>query len=159
MQKPHNGFTLLELLVVMVVVAILAAVAIPSYTDYIRKSRRTEATSALLRVANGMEKFLLANNTYPTAITELVNGSGGTLTGVGSMGLISSGPDWTTTSGNYAVSIVADADGPQSMRATPRIGTPQADDSECALLSLSMTGNRTSLDSSNADTTDVCWRD
>lgn len=60
----QGGFTLLELMIVVAVVAILAAIAIPGYQEQVRKTRRSEATAALLSVAQALERFSTVNGTY-----------------------------------------------------------------------------------------------
>lgn len=60
----NKGFTLIELMIVVAIVAILAAVAIPSYQDSVAKSRRADAKGALEGLAQSMERFFTANNTY-----------------------------------------------------------------------------------------------
>jgi type IV pilus assembly protein PilE len=70
--KPENtvrsrGFTLLELVIACAIVAILAAIAYPSYINSVQKSRRAEATAALLGVASQMERFSTEKGTYATA--------------------------------------------------------------------------------------------
>lgn len=62
--KDQKGFTLVELMIVVAIVGILASIAIPSYQDSVIKSRRTDATGALLIMANKMERFFTENNTY-----------------------------------------------------------------------------------------------
>ncbi|AHE97288.1 pilus assembly protein [Thioalkalivibrio paradoxus ARh 1] len=62
--RTARGFTLIELMIVVVVVAILAAIAYPSYLDYIRKSKRADAHTALLRVQLEQEKFRVSNPAY-----------------------------------------------------------------------------------------------
>jgi type IV pilus assembly protein PilE len=59
-----KGFTLIELMVAVAIVGILAAIAIPSYQESMRKSRRADAQSALLNIANAMERYFTQNNTY-----------------------------------------------------------------------------------------------
>jgi len=59
------GFTLVELMVTVMIAAILLAIAVPSYQAYIRKSRRTEAKTAVLDLA-GREETLFSTTT-PTA--------------------------------------------------------------------------------------------
>ena len=61
-----RGFSLIELLVVVVIVAILGLVAIPSYRQYNIRAQRTEAKTALLRLAANQERFYLQNNSYST---------------------------------------------------------------------------------------------
>ena len=49
------------------IVAILAAIAYPSYINSVQKSRRAEATAALLGVASQMERYSTEKGTYATA--------------------------------------------------------------------------------------------
>ena len=58
------GFTLIELMVVITIGAILLAIAVPSYTSQMRKSRRTEARTALLDLAAREERFFSTNSAY-----------------------------------------------------------------------------------------------
>ena len=62
-----RGFTLLELMIACAIVAILAAIAYPSYNSSVQKSRRAEATAALLGVASQMERWSTEKGTYATA--------------------------------------------------------------------------------------------
>lgn len=61
------GFTLVELMVVVAIVGILTAVAIPAYNQSIRKSRRTDAKSALLDLAGREERYYNTNGNLYTA--------------------------------------------------------------------------------------------
>ncbi|MFI3186333.1 MAG: prepilin-type N-terminal cleavage/methylation domain-containing protein, partial [Methylococcaceae bacterium] len=56
MKQSQAGFTLIELMVTVAIVGILAAIAYPSYQDSVRKSRRADASGALLGLANAMER-------------------------------------------------------------------------------------------------------
>ena len=67
----QRGFTLIELVIAMVIASILAAIAIPSYNSYIMKSRRTDAKSALLDLANLEERYYSTNNTYTSTPSNL----------------------------------------------------------------------------------------
>lgn len=62
-----RGFTLLEIMIACAIVAVLAAIAYPSYTNSVQKSRRAEATAALLGVASQMERFSTEKGSYATA--------------------------------------------------------------------------------------------
>jgi type IV pilus assembly protein PilE len=62
-----RGFTLLEVMIACAIVAILAAIAYPSYKNSIQKSRRADATTALLGVASQMERYSTEKGTYATA--------------------------------------------------------------------------------------------
>ena len=58
------GFTLVELMIVVAVIGILAAVAYPSYVEYIRQARRADAQSALLELAQFMERRYTTTGKY-----------------------------------------------------------------------------------------------
>ncbi len=61
------GFTLIELMIVVAIVGILMSIAYPSYQESVAKSRRSDATGALLVFANAMERHFTVNNTYKNA--------------------------------------------------------------------------------------------
>ena len=61
-----GGFTLIELMIVVVVIGILAAIAYPSYQEHVRKARRADAQTALLELAQFMERHYTANGKYLT---------------------------------------------------------------------------------------------
>jgi type IV pilus assembly protein PilE len=56
--------TLIELLVVCAIVAILARIAVSSYSSQMLRTRRVDATAALLQVQVAQEKFFLQNRAY-----------------------------------------------------------------------------------------------
>lgn len=58
-----SGFSLIELMVTVVIMSILASIAIPAYNAQIRKSRRTEAKTALLDLAGREERYFNTNST------------------------------------------------------------------------------------------------
>jgi type IV pilus assembly protein PilE len=62
-----RGFSLIEVMIACAIVAILAAIAYPSYVSSVQKSRRAEATAALLAVAAQMERYSTEKGTYATA--------------------------------------------------------------------------------------------
>ena len=62
-----RGFTLLELVITCAIIAILASIAYPSYINSVQKSRRAEATAALLGVASQIERWSTEKGTYATA--------------------------------------------------------------------------------------------
>ncbi len=58
------GFTLIEIMITVAIVAILAAIAYPAYRDQVRKTRRADATAALLDLAQFMERNYTESNGY-----------------------------------------------------------------------------------------------
>lgn len=63
------GFTLIELMIVVAVIALLASIALPSYNQYVLRSHRANARTALLQVAQWLERAATASGSYPTCNT------------------------------------------------------------------------------------------
>ena len=59
-----SGFTLVELMVTIMIGAILVTVAVPGFLQQIRKSRRTDAKTAILDLASREERLFSTTNTY-----------------------------------------------------------------------------------------------
>jgi type IV pilus assembly protein PilE len=149
-----GGFTLIELMITVSIVAILAAIAIPSYNAYIRKSRRTDAKSALLDMASLEERYFSSNNAYSSNPTDL--GYATTTPPI----FIST--DYTVTSANFNVTqAIAGGAG-----VTPKVATysftatpvgDQVNDTQCASFTVTSGGGQTATNSANADNTQTCW--
>ncbi|WP_353571709.1 type IV pilin protein [Candidatus Albibeggiatoa sp. nov. BB20] len=64
MYKPSKGFTLIELMIAVAIMAILVAIAVPNYTSYLVKSRRADAKTSLMTIAQLQETYFADNNSY-----------------------------------------------------------------------------------------------
>lgn len=136
MRKTDSGFSLVELMIVVAIVCILAAFALPSYRQHVIRSQRTDATSALLRIAANQEKFYIQNNRY------------GTFAEIGS-------PE--TENGWYTLAV-SDADAATfTATATVADGSGQEDDPHCAVFTINAAGQKLATDPGDADSTDQCW--
>ena len=149
MPRRAGGFTLIELMVVIVIATILATIAIPSYQAQIRKSRRTEARTALLDLANREERYFSLNNNYTDSQQAL--GYGTTNSGF---------TDVTVGSGYYTVTIVVTTGDPTKTPVvqpgytlTATATGPQASDTQCAKFTLDQTGTQ----GSSSAAASTCW--
>jgi type IV pilus assembly protein PilE len=139
--EPRNraaGVTLIELMVVVIVIGILGIVAIPSYRQFTLRAHRTEAKTALLRVATNQERWYLQNRTYTNDLNAL------------------GFPSMESENGVYVLAIpVANVD-TFTATATPKPGggtngVDMTQDPRCTSFTLNAQGVRTS-----APDTD-CW--
>jgi type IV pilus assembly protein PilE len=75
--KPRRtgGFTLVELMVTIVVASILISIAVPAYQSQVRKSRRTEARTAVMDLATREERYYSVNNDYTNSALQLGYGT------------------------------------------------------------------------------------
>jgi type IV pilus assembly protein PilE len=148
-RRRHAGFTLIELMIAVAVVVILLAVALPNFFDSMRKSRRTEAFTALSALQQGQERYRSNHSTYASALADA--GIGSATTSPGSYYSLSI----ATSPAPTATSYVATADGS---------GSSQANDGQCAKLSVKVENGDITYASCKSCTTftyassDACWK-
>ena len=135
-----SGFTLIELMVVLLIVGILGAVAVPAYRQHVIRAQRTEAKTALLRLAANQERHYLQNNTYTDDLAALGFGAG------------------VSENGVYTLSVpIADSVSYQAIAVpTPgggRNGADMGQDEACARFTIDAAGRRDAF----PDPDGTCW--
>lgn len=138
--RSATGFSLVELLVVVVIIAILSLVAVPSYRQYSIRAQRTEAKTALLRLAANQERFYLQNNTYSADLTALGFPLGISENGVYTLNILAA--DTNT----YQASAVPTPGGGTN-------GRSMTTDGECTQFTIDAQGLRTAM----PDPDNRCW--
>jgi type IV pilus assembly protein PilE len=141
------GFTLIELMVTIVIGAILVTIAVPSYTSQVRKSRRTDAKTALLDLATREERYSSLNNAYTNVSASLGYGTAGFPQSVGSGYYTISVAPPTAAAAGVAAAFTATA---------TAVGT-QTKDTQCQIFSIDSTGKQHATDSGGNDATTTCW--
>lgn len=66
-QPEHSkqvGFTFIELIIAVGIIGILARIAIGSYTESVNRAKRSQAQTAVISLAQVMERYFTKNNTY-----------------------------------------------------------------------------------------------
>lgn len=112
----QRGMTLLELMIVIAIVGILAAIAIPAFNTQVMEARRADARNSLFDWQLRQAEYFADNLSYANVST--INGSGGNTVDSGE--------------GYYDVTATSSSSSAFEMTATPKSGTTQASDSECA---------------------------
>ena len=146
-RKRQAGFSLMELMVVVAIVAIVSAVAYPSYTNYVVNTKRTAATTTLMKIADRQQQFFMDNKRYANSLTEL--GFGSTIL-------------WVSDNGNTVPAGDADAvyafglaniTPTQYLAFAAPIGQQQIRDKKCAALTIDHAGARQAY----GNNPDDCW--
>lgn len=128
-------------MIVTVVIGTLAVIAIPAYRGYSMRAQRTEAKSALLRLAANEERWYLQNNTYTNDLNALGFPMGLSENGVYTI-------DFTVAPDTVGFTARA--------RPTPgggSNGVDQTRDTECAVFTIDAQGVRTA----SPDPSGRCW--
>ena len=126
-------------MITVTIIAIVTSIALPSYREHVKRTMRTDATSALLRLAAEQEKFYISNNSYTTDLDDL--NITGTNEGLYTLAI---------TSENLVTTFIATAS------RTP--GESQEHDDKCASFSINANGNRGAIGDGSTDTTESCWK-
>lgn len=66
MQKEHEGFTLIEIMVVVVILGVLAALVAPSMLGRTGDARIIAAKSDINSIGNALDLYKLDNHNYPS---------------------------------------------------------------------------------------------
>ena len=112
----QDGMTLLELMIVIAIVGILASIAMPSFNNSVMKARRADARNSLFDWQLRQAEYFADNLSY--ASVSSINGSGANTVDSGE--------------GYYDITVTSFTTTTFQMTATPKSGTTQASDSECA---------------------------
>ncbi len=140
------GFSLIELMVTIAIAAMLLAIAVPSYLSQVRKSRRTEARTAVLDLATREERYFSVNNGYSLKDFDL--GYGGTATNSSAITNLKVGGGYYTVT----VTTPASATGQPGFKIVATVTGTQAKDAACQSFTVDQTGKQTSSPSTTG-----CW--
>jgi type IV pilus assembly protein PilE len=150
--KTHGvtGFSLIELMIVVVVVAILAAVAYPGYQDHVRKAKRAEAKTALLKAAQVQERNYSDKSTYVTDLALLF--------GQAANAPVYSGENAADNTSPYTIAVVAPTAACPINACFLLTAAPNAPytDAKCGNFTLTSTGARGWSTSGDPTTVSTC---
>jgi type IV pilus assembly protein PilE len=146
-RRGQHGFTLIELMIAVAIIGILLRIAFPAYQNQVMKSRRADAKTALLDLAQREERYLATANQYTTSAPALGYASTATVTSTSPMTIQNGSSTFYTievaTSGTTAFTATAKPTGAQL-----------AKDTQCANFIIDNTGRQTISGTGSA--TD-CW--
>jgi type IV pilus assembly protein PilE len=129
-----RGFTLVEMMITVAIVTILAAIAYPSYVNQVQRTRRTDGKSALMDMAQQLERCHTRFGRYDSDDCDVEL-------------------PFDSTEAFYSVDAVSITASTFTLAATPQ--NQQADDTTCGVLHLTSAGQQGSGDT-DTDTAH-CW--
>lgn len=136
MKNRQYGVTLLELMIVVAIIAIISAFAYPSYMQYVVSTKRTIATTALLRIADRQQLFFMDNKSFSNDLTEI---------GFGANPLVLADDGNEAAAGDsdavYSISLSNVAATTYTITAAPLHGQAERD-TDCVNLTLTHAGAR-----------------
>lgn len=138
MRKKVRGFTLIELMIAVAILGIIAAIAYPSYLDQVRKSKRSEARSALMQAANRQERFYTTQYEYTSTL------------GQGGLGM-------NSETENEAYTLTIDSPDADGFEISANAQGDQLND-DCTKLTINEIGEKTANDKGPSDDiSQTCW--
>ncbi|MDO6461388.1 type IV pilin protein [Granulosicoccaceae sp. 1_MG-2023] len=129
--RQQTGFTLVELLISVVIIGVLSAVAYPSYVKHVYKARRADGLSAIMDMAQRLERCKTTTFSYA--------------------GCIDDGE--YSTEGYYYLTLPADELSATAYQIQAEPQGAQAED-DCGTLKMSESGKKYALGSADVDD---CW--
>jgi type IV pilus assembly protein PilE len=142
----QSGVSLLELMIVLAIVAIIASFAYPSYQQYIVNTKRTAATSTLMRVADRQQQFFMDNKRYAADLTTLGFTANPLFVADDGTSVEAGDPDST-----YVVGLANVTATSFTATAAP-LGAQLERDTDCGTMTLDHSGAREALNGG-----DDCW--
>ena len=147
-RRAQGGFTLIELMIAVAIVGILLRLAYPAYTASVKKSRRADAKTALLDVAQREERYLATANVYTVSAPQLGYAAGTTITAAAPMSVLSGSKAY------YELAVSMPTSTQFIVTASPIAGGAQTQDTQCLAFSIDNTGKQTI---SGTSTAAECW--
>lgn len=131
---PHQGFTLIELMVVIAIIGLLMAIAVPSYREFILRAARSEAMTQLNRAAIEQERFLYRFGRY----SRFLDAPRTTDPSTSGLALAPTTQGGIDDSAYYVITMTVADDNLAYVVSAQPVGTQQRD--ECGTLTLRHTG-------------------
>ena len=151
-QTTQTGFTLIELMIAVAIVALLAAFAVPQYGRYVERSKRTDATTGLTKIAAELERCYTQFGRYNRAdcTFDLVQ-NGALVEDVSHEDLLGG---IVSEEGDYDLTITGAA---QTYVLTATATGSQANDDTCDTFTLTNIGLKSSTPAPAAGVDNPCW--